>query len=71
VKKYKVLLSNNKAVSAEPVAITQSNHIKINRDGNRTSIEWFVVYANDEGDAVSLVDELMAEDVWQHVLSRN
>ena len=64
MKKYKVKFENNKAIAAEEVDLLEKVDIRIDYVAGKSCINWVVIYASDELDAV-----ITATDIVKQVVS--
>jgi hypothetical protein len=61
VERYKVLFADNKAVAASKTDWQIKKTLNIRKKGDKKIIDWFIVYGDDETDAIRLADSVVTE----------
>ncbi len=68
LREYKVSFRNNKAVGADSVHGTSyQNLIECSKKGAKRFINWLVVFATDERDAIKNADEMVHDYLESHL----
>ena len=65
---YKVSFKNNKAIEADSLnGMSYHNLIKCSKKGARRFVNWLVVFATDENDAIKNADEMVHDYLGSHL----
>lgn len=58
---YKVIFENNTAVSAIPSDFFVTKNVNIERGDGKASLEWLIIFANDEQEAIINAKKLVKD----------
>jgi len=68
LREYKVSFRDNKAIGADSMnGMSYMDLIKCSKEGARRFINWLVVFAYDEKDAIKNADEMVHEYLKSHL----
>jgi hypothetical protein len=69
VKGYRVIFENNIPVFARQIDIIDSKEVvKLSREGNKRLMNWFVVYGDNETDAIEIAKKVL-KTIWAEYLA--